>query len=145
MLAIVSAMERDAIENAVRGALLDDGRIRWAYAFGSFARGEPFRDVDIAVMLVPDASWSALELGRLRLRLEGVCGHPVDVVDLSHARLPLLGSILRERRVLLDRATDERHAWEASTASRWLDFEPAWRHQSAIRREAMRARTGVTG
>lgn len=135
-----ASMNREAIESALRGALEQDERIRWAYAFGSFVRGESFRDVDVAVMLAPGAPWSAMDLGRLRVRLERATGHTVDVVDLRRAPLPLLGSILRERCVLVDRATDDRHEWEAVTASRWLDFEPALRRESALRREAMRRR-----
>ena len=136
-------MDREATESALRRELERDGRVRWAYVFGSFARGEPYRDIDVAIMLVPDAKWSALDLGRLQLHLERTTGHPVDVVELGRAPLPLIGSILRERRVVLDRATDERHEWEAVTASRWLDFEPALLRQSALRREAMRRRAGA--
>ena len=138
-------MDRGATECVLRRELQGDDRVRWAYVFGSFARGEPYRDLDIAIMLEPDAKWSALELGRLQLHLERATGHPVDVVELGQAALPLIGSVLRERRLLVDRATDERHEWEAVMASRWLDFEPARLRQSALRREAMRRREGSAG
>lgn len=125
-----------AAERALRDALIQVQGLRWAYLFGSAARGEEsFRDVDMAVM--PGPSWSAMDHGRLRIALEGVVGTDVDLVDLRSATLPLLGSILRERKVLYDAERSERHAWEATTASRWLDFEPAWRRQSQLRREAL--------
>lgn len=133
------------MQGALREELKKDERVRWAYVFGSFARREPFRDIDVAVMSAPESSWSALELGRLCLRLEHATGRSVDVIDLRRTSLPLLGSILRDRVVLVDRDPDERHAWEATTASRWFDFEPAFSRCSAVRREALRRRQGVGG
>ena len=137
-------MDRGAIVCTLRRELQGNENIRWAYVFGSFARGEPYRDIDIAIMLAPDAEWSAMDLGRLQLHLERTTGHPIDVVELGHASLPLIGSILRDRQLLADHATDDRHEWEAVMASRWLDFEPALLRQSALRREAMRRHEGTT-
>jgi hypothetical protein len=38
------------------------------------------------------------------------------------------------------RDPDARHAWEASTTSRWLDFEPSYREFLAARERAARLR-----
>ena len=76
-------------------------------------------------------------------RAQALYRSEVDLVDLRSAPLPLLGSIVRERMVLVDRRRSERHAWEASTLSRWLDFEPALRRSSAIRREKLAQRDGI--
>jgi predicted nucleotidyltransferase len=138
-------MNRTQIENALREALERDGRIRWAYAFGSFVRGGSFRDLDVAVMPIESADLTLLELGRLRLQLSRVCDTEVDLVDLRQAPLVLLASILRERSLLVDHAPEDRHAWEATMGSRWLDFAPALHRQSELRREAMRERRKALG
>jgi predicted nucleotidyltransferase len=42
-------MEREKLFNLIRKVLMQDGRAVFAYAYGSFARGESFRDIDIGV------------------------------------------------------------------------------------------------
>jgi predicted nucleotidyltransferase len=133
----------DSLRVRLTSLLANDARSAWAYLFGSAARGEKHRDVDIAVMPEDGTLVSLTELGRLQIELSRAAGTDVDLVDLRRAPLPLLGSILRERIVLVDRRRHERHDWEARTHSRWLDFEPALRRSSAIRREKLALRSGI--
>lgn len=49
-------------------------------------------------------------------------------------------SPLPERIVIVDRDPDARHAWEASTTSRWLDFEVSYREFLAVRKRPARLR-----
>lgn len=130
----------DAAEaiNAARRVLAEEPNVRWAYVFGSTVRGGPFRDVDVAVMPTPDAPLA--ELGAWIAALEQAVECKVDLVDLTNAELPFVGPMLRERRVIVDRDPDARHAWEASTTSRWLDFEPSYREFLAVRERAARLR-----
>ena len=121
-----------------RRVLAEEPNVRWAYAFGSTVRGGPFRDVDVAVMPTPDVPLA--ELGAWVAALEQAVGCKVDLVDLTTAELPFVGPMLRERRVLVDREPAARHAWEASTTSRWLDFEPSYREFLAVRERAARLR-----
>jgi predicted nucleotidyltransferase len=114
--------------------------VRWAYVFGSVARGEPFRDVDLAVMPRAGSLTGGVAWGLLIARLEAALGAKVDLVDLSGAELPFVGPMLRERRVLVDRDPDARGTWEADTTSRWLDFEPSYLEYLRRRSEAMRQR-----
>lgn len=48
--------------------------------------------------------------------------------------------MLRERIVVVDREPGARHAWEADTTSRWLDFEPSFRAFLAVRERAAQRR-----
>jgi predicted nucleotidyltransferase len=41
------------LEQALRDVLAREPRVQWAYLFGSAARGERHRDVDVAVMKRP--------------------------------------------------------------------------------------------
>ncbi len=100
------------LEVILRGALAGDSSVRWAYLFGSAARGEAFRDLDVAVMLTADAR-GAVALGRVVARVEEAAkGLPVDVVDLAPAAPALAGRIVREGRVLVDREPEARRRWE---------------------------------
>jgi predicted nucleotidyltransferase len=119
---------------------LGDSSVRWAYLFGSAARGESFRDLDVAVMLTADAR-GALALGRIASRVE-VAGRglPVDVVDLASAAPVLAGRIVREGRVLADREPEARRRWEIEANRRALDIEPWLAEFSRLRNEALRRR-----
>lgn len=124
-------------------------RLRWAYLFGSAARGEPHRDIDVAVMpstdSVADCGLGMVDLGRIASELETLTHTSSDLVDLTSAPLPLAGPMLHERIVLPDRVPHERHAWEADTTSRWIDFRPAYERYSEVRRAAFSRRTKGTG
>jgi uncharacterized protein len=126
----------------LRSALSAQEGVAWAYVFGSLARGEAHRDVDVAIMPREGAFQDALELGRLQAALQGTVSCHVDLVDLRGAPLPLIGSLLADRQVLIDRAPADRHAWEADSMLRWIDFRPTYERASAIRREALQLRYG---
>ena len=44
-------LTNEQVLQAVRRVLAAEPDVRWGYVFGSVARGEPYRDVDVAVML----------------------------------------------------------------------------------------------
>lgn len=123
--------------------LQKDDDLVWACLFGSAAKGERCRDVDVAVMPREAAYRDAVEFGALRVRLEEAVGTELDLVDLRSASLPLMGEILGVRHVLLDRDPHARHKWEAEQAVRWLDFQPTYERASAIRLKALRQRLGT--
>ena len=87
-----------------------------------------------------DALQSLVEWGQLVAALEAVLHSPVDLVDLRSAPLSLVGPMLEQRVVVVDRERGARHEWEADTTSRWLDFRPALERFSQVRREALAAR-----
>lgn len=120
--------------------LQDEPHVRWAYVFGSVARGEPFRDVDIAIMPSADLPAGAVAWGQWVARLEEALGTKVDLVDLSQAELPLIGPMLRERRVVVDREPSARRTFEADTTSRWIDFQHSYDEFLDRRSRAMRER-----
>lgn len=131
---------RESVEQLLRQALLGEPTLVWAYLFGSAARGGAFRDVDVAVMPGEAGLTRLAELGGLQTRLSRAASADVDLVDLRRAPLVLLKSILTDRRLLLDRDTPQRHAWEVEALSRSLDFEPVQRRQLALREERLRQR-----
>ena len=134
--------EIDTVERLelLREALAGDSSVRWAYLFGSAARGESFRDLDVAVMLAAEAR-GALALGRVASRIEEAGqGLPVDIVDLASAAPALAGRIVREGRVLADREPEARRSWEVEANARALDIEPWLAEFDRLRNEALRRR-----
>jgi predicted nucleotidyltransferase len=123
-------------------ALVSERAVRWAYLFGSAARGEAFADLDVAVMLAPSER-GAPTLGSVAARLEQAAGRkPVDVVDLASAAPALAGRIAREGRVLVDREPARRKLWEIEANRRALDIEPWLREFERLRRKALQLRLG---
>ena len=131
---------REQVLAAVAAVLGADPHVRWAYVFGSVARGEPFRDVDVAIMPSASMPIGAVAWGLLVARLEEALGIAVDLIDLQRPNLPLLGPMLSERIVVLDREPRARVDWEVETTLRWLDFRPSYQEFLRIRDLAMRQR-----
>lgn len=125
---------------SVRSTLSAEPHVRWGYVFGSVARGEAYRDVDVAIMPAASMPAGAVAWGRLLSTLEAATGTRVDLVDLGQPDLPLVGPMLCERIVVLDRDRTARCAWEADTTSRWLDFRPAYHEFLRVRDLAMQKR-----
>ncbi|MBW1881040.1 MAG: nucleotidyltransferase domain-containing protein [Deltaproteobacteria bacterium] len=111
--------------------------VRWAYLFGSAARDEPHRDLDVAVMLERDRG--LLDLGGLASRLETALGGAIDLVDLRSAGPALVAEVLRDGILLVDSQRDARVEWEAESTVRWLDVRPTYEMFRALRREALRS------
>jgi predicted nucleotidyltransferase len=123
---------RDAVVAGLHAALAAEPRVRWAYLFGSLARGEPFRDVDVAVAVIPGAFPSLPSLGSLSRALAaatGIEGVTVDLFDVERCPLPMIDEVLRDGVVLHDTCPAERRLWEAEVNLRWLDFKPTWEAQ----------------
>lgn len=134
----------ESIARRLRDVLAGESTVRWAYLFGSAARGEAFRDLDVAVMLAAGAR-GAVALGRVASRAEEAAeGLRVDVVDLASAAPALAGRIAREGRALVDREPTARRSWEVEANQRALDIEPWLAEFERIRNEALRRR-GASG
>jgi predicted nucleotidyltransferase len=125
---------------AVRDVLAGEPHVRWAYVFGSVARGGAGRDVDVALMPAAEMPRGAVCWGSCIARLEAATGRAVDLVDLGCAAITLLGPMLCDRVVVVDRDRDARVAFEAAATMRWLDFKPCQAEAERIRVLAMQRR-----
>lgn len=120
------AEAREEVCGALRRVLGARGEVRFACLHGSFARGEPFRDIDIAVWVEPSAlltagTWRyALALAA---DLEGATGMPVDVQVLNDAPLGFRYHALRGE-PLLARDRDAFEELRARTWDAYFDFQP---------------------
>ncbi|MEO6597460.1 MAG: nucleotidyltransferase domain-containing protein [Planctomycetota bacterium] len=125
---------------AVKSALAREPHLRWAYVFGSVVRGSTYRDVDVAIMPASTMPAGGVAWGVIVARLEAAVAIKVDLVDLSQPNLPLIGPMLAERVVVVDREPAVRRSFEVETTSRWLDFRPSYEEFLRIRTLAMQKR-----
>ena len=109
-------------------------RLRLAILFGSLARGGARRDSDIDIAVLVEGGLDAELRISLLETITACTGRPVDLVDLDRIGEPLLGEVLRGRRLLGDDVT-----W-GSLLSRHLidaaDFQPLQTRLLADRRRA---------
>ena len=128
---MVTIQELDRLKGAA-AAVLDGAPVRFAYLYGSVARGEahPGSDLDIAVMFERSVSAEerlSLELA-LGLALDArLGGERADVRDLAALPLILRGRVLTEGALLFSRDEEGRVAFEVATRNEYFDFLPAYR------------------
>jgi len=122
-----------AIRECLRGRL----DVRLALVFGSRARGTatPTSDVDVAV------GAPGIDLLALAATLSKATGLEVDVVDLAHAGVPLLGRIVREGILVHEARPGTAATWRAQALAD-LETDAPW---FARMREAWLARVAVRG
>jgi predicted nucleotidyltransferase len=103
----LDAQARARILEAVRRAAATEPRVGFAVAYGSFARGEDFADLDVAVSM--DEPFGYLDLGMLAARIgedDSLRGIEVDVVAVEIAS-PLMRMRIASEGVL----AYERQRW----------------------------------
>ena len=125
-------MARDGAEGGLSGArmaalkeaLSADARVRFAYLFGSHARGDalPTSDIDVAVHLMPDSDSTEAHLELAALATTALGTDHVDLVILDRAPISFRYRVVRDRRVLVDRDPAFRAAFESRTVREGWDF-----------------------
>ena len=126
--------ERAAFLGKLKAAFAVESQVVVAFVFGSFARGEPFADIDIGVQL--DEPFTAMDVARLATRLwlaTGGPSHELDVVPLNDAppsfRLEVTQGIAIHQRFEGAAADFKVMAW-----SEKLDFDAALAAMNSIDR-----------
>ena len=92
-------MKREQIIKIIREVLSEHG-IKKAYLFGSFARKEKYRDIDIAIE-PPKGKFSLLDLVGVEQELEDETGKNVDVVILHSIKPRLKAHIEKDLTTVL--------------------------------------------
>lgn len=99
-----------------------------AYHYGSSARRQPARDIDIGIV-VDHAARSAVDVEAIAGRIATATGRDIDELDVrvvNDADAVFLGNLMREGVRCHQRDVDSRVAFEVRALNAWLDFRPAW-------------------
>jgi len=98
--------------------------IAFAYLFGGLAGGDPrpLSDVDIAVYLHSMDAAAEAKMELIGLLCDTLGSDEVDLVILNRAPVSLVGRILRQRRVLVDKEPAVRHLFESKMLREFFDF-----------------------
>jgi predicted nucleotidyltransferase len=112
----------EEIEKAVTAVCAADTRIVAAWLFGSIVCGTPGpgSDVDLAILLAPDAE--NFSLPSFIVSLEKVLDWSVDVVVLNRAGELLKYEVRRNGRLLWDRSPETRIRFEVMGRKYFEDF-----------------------
>lgn len=124
---------REFIVDIMRKTLENDKRVIFAYLFGSFAAGEDFRDIDIAVYTddrgIKDPFGLTSDLKDIiskRINEGGdirVIPDMLDIAILNNASLVFQMEVLTRGVLLIDKDYDERTTFIESASNRYRDYE----------------------
>lgn len=121
---------------AVAEVLVDYGDVIAAYHYGSSARRQPARDIDIGLVVARSALQST-DVDGIAERIAARCGRRSDDFDVrvvNEADPVFLGNLMREGTRCFERDREQRTAFEVQAMNAWLDFQPVWER---MRRRAL--------
>ena len=116
-------MDRNLLDNVAR-CLGNHKAVRFAYLFGSYARGDsgPLSDVDLAVYLDNRFDFFACRLRLMEEVSRQLKGKASDLVVLNNATLSLQYEIIRDGKILVEDKVN-RIQFETRVTRDYLDFE----------------------
>ena len=131
-------MERMVLLQQLKEFLADQAPIRFAYLFGSYARGRAnaMSDVDVAVYLDDSLDFFTMRL-KLMEQIHRHAGGHIDLVVLNDSSVVLQYEVIRHGMVLKD-DNQLRVEFETSVLREYLDSEPL----RAVHREALKKSFG---
>lgn len=109
-------MKRERILSLIQEALARDGRIIFAYAYGSFVTEEAFRDIDIGIYVKNPEENIFVITSDLRTKMSRYAGEAganltadqFDVKVINDAPFTFLSRIFKEGKLLVDLDPDLR-------------------------------------
>lgn len=114
--------------------LIKHRQVLFAYLFGGLAKGEvrPLSDVDIAIYLTTMDNLAEVKLDLIGLIADVLGTDEFDLVILNRAPISLVGRILHQRRILVDKNPFQRHLFESLMNRKFFDFK---RKEEALLRQ----------
>jgi predicted nucleotidyltransferase len=91
-----------SIDDAIREVMCQHPQVRLAILFGSTAKGKAAKESDLDLAVLADAPLGSDLKIQIIGDLASLFGRPVDLIDLRVVGEPLLGEILKGRRILGD-------------------------------------------
>lgn len=114
--------DRLGLLRRLKGKLEKEGGILFAYVYGSFLEGRPFKDLDVAIW-IEDSSKAFYYTVDFSARLEVELKVPVDVQVLNEAPLPFKHHIFTRGRLLFSREERLRMRLADEAIRQYLDLK----------------------
>jgi len=133
---LVRPRDREALARAARSVFGGHPEVVAAWLHGSAVRGELAADLDVAVLLEPEARDARL-LDRIasELREEADVPLEIDLRPFGGTSPRFRISVLRDGALLFERDSHARVRAEARAMVEWLDFKPVWERMRARMRD----------
>lgn len=132
-LYFLSEKEKRAIITALAKFIRGFREVSFAYAYGSFVNGGPFRDLDVAIYVQPaDLPPSKFRLEDKIARELGTklnLAFPLDVRILNGTSIAFQYHVIQGR-LLVERAEDYRIRIVSHIIARYLDIKPVLDHHT---------------
>ncbi len=97
---------------------------RQAVLFGSYVTGQPFRDIDLGI-LVRNEPENLLEYEfELEIKLEELVRFAVDVRVLNKASVSFVQNVIRHGKIIIDSKPNIRSDFESYILRKYFDFAP---------------------
>ncbi len=137
---MLSPEERERIKSEVTDLLQREDKVRFAYLYGSFLKGE-FNDIDIAVYLKEGMSEKEILEFELSegVELSKELGFEIDLRVLNGRKIVFLHQVLRNGKLLFCRDERKRVEFETEVYSRYLDIKYYLDQYNEIRRRRILA------
>ncbi len=128
---ILSPIQVEALVERLSASLSAEPGLAAAWLHGSLLRGEPARDVDLAVLATPgEDAWRVADRLARRLDAEVPVGLDYDVRPVDEtAPAAFRYGLVAHGRLLAEGDSDCRILFEADAARDWLDIRP-WLERS---------------
>jgi len=116
----VSSDERERLTRAIKGRLLQERDIVFAYLHGSFLTEESFRDIDVGIFsgVAKDLSFES----DLSFELSTAIGYELDVRVINGAPVAFQMAALRNGRLLLSRNDNARTDFIENVGRRYREY-----------------------
>jgi len=101
-----------------------DPTILGVILFGSYARGENYRDVDICLVPFPDLKGNSSELFKIRMKYEEYSKNVLDINLFYNLPLYIQSRVVKEGKILLDKNYDLFFDLYLDTIKQYTLFEP---------------------
>lgn len=126
---IMDQEQKDSLISRIKDLLLSQKPTLFAYLYGSFLGGGPFRDIDVAAYVDPAAFKSTDEMFSYGLSLAAkvdlaVSGVTVDLRLLNLAPTPFKFSVITRGKVIFSKDDQKRMDFEARIRNLYFDFLP---------------------
>jgi predicted nucleotidyltransferase len=119
----ISKQEKEIIKEKISNILKERKYIVFSYVFGSFAKEDNFRDIDLGIYVSDIGDISPLELElKIEAELDEIIHIPTDVRIINHAPLSFIYNILKDGILILDKDRSLRSDFEGLIFKKYFDF-----------------------